>query len=164
MGLDQALDRMRAAIQSQNDPVTIPFTEALMWLYMLHEWHKSHMGLGKNPEKFAAVCSCSAEGKAFIAVIWARGLLTHAGGDVGGLTMRAMSQMLGPVLFGISWPFLGWSETAALPKYQKNLPRNQLGETLYDVHVSGKPLIEPLEAAQAFVKGIQIARSLAGGA
>jgi hypothetical protein len=151
-GLAGALDRAGAMASSRSGDALIPFTEALAWLYSLHQWHKIHFPGGEGA--LNALADTTEEGRTHQAVVWARGLETHQDRDVAHLLSYTFAGMGGPIgmvpiggaLVVTNW---FWVEGPMLPPHRAD-PR----EDLYDRLVARRPLLDPLSAAQSFITAL----------
>ena len=164
LGLGLAIGRIDDAFRGRTNPL-IPFTEALWWLYSLHEWHVDHMPVRKREREaaFTSLCDQSDEGKTFKAIMWARNHELHAHRDVTQLVVGPGSGMYGSTtydgtMYGGNAATLVWHWARTADVRRK--PRSggvDLRATYYEDWVSERPLMVPLRAAELFVSVVRAA-------
>jgi hypothetical protein len=143
-GLREAMARLKQRLQDHaTDPSADPLislSEALAWLYALHNHHVSQ----GTPELQQAT---SADAETERGLVYARGKLVHALLDVAllvtdpGALVKANQSIIRPPTHEFRWASL---------RGRGGDP----GEQEYKQHVEGQPVYPPLEAAARFMTGL----------
>lgn len=139
-GLSEAMDRLGDRLGNSGWYLG-PFTEVMFWITALKDVHGN------------AVDYTSPDGERLKALGWARNYAAH---DLLTLayTDRTSSGILGESILGRgllgSGPRVVWVRDAVLPPRTDERGRR----TLYQAHVADRGVLEPLQAAQAYLKGL----------
>jgi hypothetical protein len=158
--LAEAMVRLRAAVAAGDvDHTQISLSEVLHWCYSLEEYHRTVHGRAYYGSR-----DQSTEGKTQAGLIYARGLFTHSliptahlvvtipgrtmrfgggGGRRGGGGMVSVGPMTE----------LRWKNLVDLPLPGK-VERNGR-DVFYDLHVGGRPVLDPFEHAVLFLLSVQ---------
>jgi hypothetical protein len=153
-GLREAHSRLSARLSGQDsgDPV-ISLGEFLTWLYALRDHHRGKRKL--TPQTKAR--SASPDEQTFYALVFARNQIQHDLERTGELVERLIPA-------GPTQAVRGQSRLAGMMplseyrwKTRANLAptiRNPELKPLYDAHVAGKPILEPIDVAMTFLVGL----------
>jgi hypothetical protein len=154
-GLQQAMIRLKGSLTQSGcaggEPL-VALAEVLTWAYSLEEWHRARLqGMGRD---YYSARDTAPEGQVAAGLIYARGLVAHQLALVGSLVTRSSqpgvpSAQLGVVQLGVGntdeWR---WKRLQDLPRPDK--PEKHGRDQLYQAHLAGRPLLEPLQAVERF--------------
>lgn len=145
-GLGLALERLRNELRDADGRrYLVPFSESLHWLYSLHEWYRQRDG----KTQFFGSCGNDQAGRTLVAIVWARGAVTHGLVDVTKLVTT--SALPAPLPMVLSGGTVRWLRRGQLP------PQNQVDksghgrDSFYDTFVADEELLSPLDVAYQFL-------------
>jgi hypothetical protein len=151
-GLQQALLRLKASLTQSGGEPLVALAEILTWAYSLEEWHKLRLqGLGRA---YYPARDAVPDGQVVAGLIYARGLVAHQLTLVGSLItwssqLGVPSAQPGVMQLGVGnteeWR---WKPLQELPA--PGQPEKHGRDQLYQAHLAGRPLLEPLQAAVRF--------------
>lgn len=158
---DDAIESLRLAVNDRDEALTWgKVTSALDVLHRLEEWIK------KNNSDYYSQRAKVDDGKLTAALMWARGLVHHAGVDwrpvawvrYGPLRQKQADGSWSDLLAGTRPHILqlAWPERRELPPPEKKRDPDGRGrDILYDNFVARRPLLEPVDTARRFLAAWQ---------
>jgi hypothetical protein len=152
MGLQQALLRLKDSLTQPGGDPLVALAEILTWAYSLEEWHRVRVqGMGRD---YYLARDAVPDGQVAAGLIYVRGLVAHQLALVGSLVTRSSqlgvpSAQPGVMQLGVDntdeWR---WKPLQDLPGPGK--PEKHGRDQLYQAHLAGRPLLEPLQAVERF--------------